>query len=128
MPACSAPTTPVRGSAHGGTRSESSHCSRASPNALFGFHEELVRIAPHPVLTGLIRRYERMPRAVVVACGVVVLGAVTASDVSTGHAEPKVDPRIAGGQALFTPLGGVRAGPLQLVQMRAGGLCHRSSP
>src|SRR5262249_42278775 len=69
-----------------------------------------------------------MSRALVVPGGVVVLGAVTASNVSTGHAQPEVNPGIAGGQALFTSLRGVRAGRLQLVQMRAGRLCHGSSP
>src|SRR5215469_2843452 len=97
----------------------------SSPDAAFGLHEQLIRITPHPVLAPFVRGYERVVGGVVVARGVVVLRVVTAAQVSAGHAEAKVNPLVARGQALFAPLRRIRPGRLHLVEMRASSLCHR---
>ena len=65
---------------------------------------------------------------VVVARGVVVLRAVAAAQVAARDAQPKMNPLVARGQALFAPFRSIGLGCLQLVEMRAGGLCHESQP
>ena len=46
---------------------------RASADAALGLHEEIVGVAPHPVLAALVGGYQRMVCGVVVARGVVIL-------------------------------------------------------
>src|SRR5215813_9326702 len=94
----------------------------ASPDAALGLHEEIVGVAPHPVLAALVGGYQRM------VCGVVVLRAVAAAHMAAGNAQPKMYPLVPHCQALFTPFGSIGLGCLQLVEMRAGGLCHESQP
>src|SRR5438552_1706015 len=67
--------------------------------------EQLVGIAPPPVLAGLVRTDERvvgMPGPVG-GC-VPVRRVVAAADVAAGHAEAEVDPPATGAQAVLAPV------------------------
>jgi hypothetical protein len=68
---------------------------------------DLVDIAPAPVLARLERSHDRVAGQPEMGGRVLVLGAVATTDVTTYHAQPQMDPRIADPQAV---LAAVRAG------------------
>jgi hypothetical protein len=64
--------------------------------------EQLVDVAPGPVLTRLEGLNDRVVGGVEMPCGVLVLRIVTAADVSTGETETQVHPAISNFQAVLT--------------------------
>src|SRR5207302_7307134 len=61
----------------------------------------IVGVAVRPVLAGLERLDDRVPRPVGVLRRVLVRRVVAAADVPAGHAEPQVDPLVSGFEALL---------------------------
>src|SRR5262249_9346627 len=94
-----------------------------SHRALRPFEEDLVDVAPGPVLARLERADEGVVRAVEVLGGVLVLRRIAAADVAAGEAEPEVDPAVPHLEALLATVG-VRGDVADLVQVVADG--HRS--
>src|SRR5215210_3343416 len=84
---------------------------------LTGHHDDLVHIAPDPVLPRLEGLYERVPGGVEVLGRVFVLGVVATSYVSADQALPKMDPGVAHLQALLAAVR-ARLYVLDLVQVR----------
>jgi hypothetical protein len=64
----------------------------------------LVLIAPHPVFPLFIRYDHRVVSAMIMGGGVLVLGVITAADVSASQAEAKVHPLIPHFQAVFAAI------------------------
>lgn len=92
-------------------------------NLLERFKEDLINVAPDPILTWLERLDNRVVRRVKMLGGVLVLGRVTAAHMSTNAAEAQMHPGIAYLQALFAALPAWRH-VADLIQMRTG-LRHR---
>jgi hypothetical protein len=67
----------------------------------WGLEEQLVGVTPPPVLPGLERPDDRVLRRVPVRCGMAVGRTVAATDVTTGQAEPQVDPLVADAQTIL---------------------------
>src|SRR5581483_5459548 len=84
-------------------------------------HVRLIDVTPTPVLGGLVRGDDGVSGLVKVFGGVLVLGRVAASDVAAGQAHAKVDPAIAGFQALL-PTRGARRHIANLGEM--GAVCQ----
>src|SRR5215210_4304668 len=85
---------------------------------LTGHHDDLIHVAPDPVLPRLEGLYERVPGGVEVLGRVFVLGVVATSYVSADQALPKMDPGVAHLQALLAAVR-ARLYVLDLVQVRA---------
>src|SRR5689334_9023814 len=73
-------------------------------NLLARFKEDLINVAPGPILPWLERLDDRVVRRVKMFGGVLVLGRVTAAHMSTNAAEAQMHPRIAYLQALFAAI------------------------
>jgi len=65
----------------------------------------LIDVAPSPPLAGLERGDHGVSLLMKVLRGVAARRAVATTDVTTGQAEPQMDPGHSPSQALFTPLG-----------------------
>jgi hypothetical protein len=65
-------------------------------------HEQLVDIAPAPVLPGLEGLDDGVTGTVEVPSSVLVLGLIAAPDMPTGHAETQVYPGVADPEAVLT--------------------------
>jgi hypothetical protein len=70
-----------------------------------GIQLDLIGIAPAPALAWLERPDDRVPNLVEMGGGVLVGGAVAASDVTANHAEAEVHPRAAHPQAVLATVG-----------------------
>jgi hypothetical protein len=88
--------------------------------------EELIRVAPEPVLSGLERSDYRMAACTVVLGGVRVLGAVAASNMATGLAHSKVHPGVTELKAFLASVA-ARLDVSHLAEMPAL-LCHSFPP
>jgi hypothetical protein len=84
------------------------------------FHDDFVDVAPNPILTRLERPYQRVVNGVEMFGGVLILGRVTAADVSTREAQTKMNPSIAGLQTLLATVG-FRSNFVDLFQVGATG-------
>jgi hypothetical protein len=89
------------------------------------FHNNFIDVTPHPILARLKRAYQRVLGGVEMLGCVLILGGITASDVSAGQTKAQMNPSIAGLQALLATVG-VRRNLMDLFQMCAS--CHRGSP
>jgi hypothetical protein len=69
-----------------------------------GIEDDLVDVAPPPILPRLEGADDRVLRGVEVLAGVPVLGVIAAADVAADHAQPQMDPGVAQRQALLAPL------------------------
>jgi hypothetical protein len=74
------------------------------PTLTARLHDDLVHVAPYPVLARLKGPDERVRRGVEVPGGVPVLGTVATADVAADEALPEVHPRVAHLQALLAPV------------------------
>ena len=97
----------------------SRNCDSATAGVRILFHEELIHIAPEPVLSGLKRFYDRVFGGVEMFCGMLVFGTVAAPNVTAGQAEPQVHPCVTHLQALFAARA-ARHHFLNLLNMSAG--------
>ena len=84
-----------------------------------GFEEEIVEIAPAPVLTWLEASDDRVLRRVEMFCRVLVRRIIAATDMTAFHAQSEMHPPRTGGETLFTALRRVRRICLYMVEMRA---------
>jgi hypothetical protein len=84
--------------------------------------EQLVDVAPDPLLTGLEGLYDRVVGGVEMPGGVRILRIVTATDMSTGETEAQVHPGITRFQAFLASIG-ARRDVMYLVEV-ATVLCH----
>jgi hypothetical protein len=82
------------------------------------FHEDLVYVAPDPILVRLEGPDERVLRGMEMPAGVLVLGAVATANVAADEALPEVHPRVTHLEALLAPFG-ARFDVVDLVQVRA---------
>src|SRR3954452_14292079 len=89
--------------------------------------DDLVDVAPAPVLTRLEGADDRVIGAVEMLGGVLVLGVVATADVAADHAQSQMDPGIADGEAFLAPLRCTRRDLLDLIEMGAG-TAHRVTP
>ena len=105
-----------RGDRHGNHVSAAPKASDHSRS--FQFQEQLVNVAPTPVLSRFKRGYDRMLGRAEVFRGVPVLGIVAAAHVPTRAAEAKMNPCISHCQTLFATVG-VRPGRSDGAQMPA---------
>jgi hypothetical protein len=87
----------------------------------------LIDIAPAPVLAGLEASDDRVVRSVEVGRRMAIRRIVAAPDVSAGETEPEMNPPAAHLQAFLTALGSSRLFSLNLVEMLAPIVCHRSA-
>jgi hypothetical protein len=85
--------------------------------------EQLVDVAPGPVLTRLERLNDGMIGGVEMPGGVLVLRIVTAADVPTGETEAQVHPAISNFQTVLTSIGAWR--DLAYLVEVATVVCHR---
>src|SRR5215213_2211986 len=69
------------------------------------FHDDLVYVAPDPILARLEGLNERVLRGVEVPGGVLVLGAVATPYVAADEALPEMHPRVTHLEALLAPFG-----------------------
>ena len=81
-------------------------------------HEELILIAPTPVLARLEAPDDRMSSRVVMMSGVFVRRIVAAADVAAGETQSKVHPLAAGGETFFAPRRSTGLRVLNLIQVR----------
>ena len=92
---------------------------------------QIVDIAVHPILAGLVRLDDRVLRAVEVLRRVLVGRRVAAADVSAGHAKPQVDPFLSGVQAFLAAvtarLDGFAALLVEFLEVSAG-IFHEGPP
>jgi hypothetical protein len=70
-----------------------------------GLHDDLVYVAPDPILPRLEGLDERVLRGVEVLGSVLVLGVVAAADVAAGQALAQVNPAVSHLEALLASLG-----------------------
>jgi hypothetical protein len=84
-----------------------------------GLDEELVLIAPSPILTGLEALDDGMVRRVIVLRGVLVRRVVTAADVTARETEPQMHPAAVDLQAFLATFGCPRLDVANLIEMGA---------
>src|SRR5713226_8236443 len=77
----------------------------AADGPVRGVQLDFVDVTPAPVFARLERLDDRVGDFVEVRGRVLVGGAVAATHVTAGHAEPKVHPRAAHAQAVLAPIG-----------------------
>src|SRR5688500_14125975 len=85
---------------------------------------DLIHVAPHPVLSRLERLHDRVSLSVEMLRGMRVWRRVATADVTAAHAEPQVNPSVAGLQAFLATVRGTRLHISNLVEMRALGFGH----
>jgi hypothetical protein len=71
----------------------------------------VIEEAPAPRLAGFDATHDGVASVSMVGSPVVVPGAVTAADVTAGHADPQLDPQRADVQAVLAPWGARHDGP-----------------
>ena len=81
-------------------------------------HEDLIDIAPAPILAWFERLDDRMIGGVEVLGGVLVLRGIAATNVATDQADAQMHPAVAQFQAFFTPRR-TRCHVANLIQMTA---------
>src|SRR5215217_3571005 len=91
------------------------------------FHEDLVYVAPDPILVRLEGPDERVLRGMEMPAGVLVLGAVATANVAADEALPEVHPRVTHLEALLAPFG-ARFDVVDLVQVCALSPQHAHQP
>ncbi len=103
--------------------------ARREPVPCPGSHEDLVDIAPTPVLARFERRDDRVPGRLCVPTGMRTRGRIAASYVSTREAQAQVHPRRTNPQALFAAVRGMGSDGLYPREMwvNTGGR-HRAPP
>src|SRR5439155_5854993 len=96
------------------------HVCMTSPPVRADDDGDLVDHAPAPILSGLDRAQDRMPRFARVPGRMPARRAVKAADLPARLAHARLHPTTAGPQALLAPLDGARGlGDTDLVEVRA---------
>ena len=96
-------------------------CLSSSARHRGRLNEQLVHIAPGPILPALIAAHDRMARAVEVFGRVLPGRAVAASDVAAGHAHAQVNPAAAGRETFGAAVRRVGLGGAELGDVKALG-------
>ncbi len=104
----------------GAPRAESIRATALAVDVPTGDAIKVVGVTEHPALARLERPDDRVVRVDEMPGRVLVLRVVAAADVAAGHAEPQVNPRVAGGQAFLAAVGCVGLDITDLVEVRTG--------